>query len=260
MRVITFITDFGSREPFVGIMKGVIYTINPNVKIVDITHEVHPHNLQEACFVLLTSYHYFPQDTIHTIIVDPGVGGERRAVACKSEKFYFVAPDNGVLTPVKKKIVEAVVLENSEYFLKPVSYTFHGRDIFSPVAAHISLGRKLEEFGRSISPQELVEIPFPQAFFGKREVKGEVLYVDRFGNLITNIPVEEFFEWKGSNQIKALLRNKEINRIAKSYKEGGVEPFLIPGSSGFLEVSIYGKSAYQHFEARVGDGIIIKKL
>ena len=260
MKVITFITDFGNRENFVGIIKGVIYSINPDVKIVDITNEVSPHNIREASFYLLSSYRYFPKGSIHLVIVDPGVGSERKAIACRDKNYIFIAPDNGLLTPIIENIEEAVILNKEDFFLHPLSKTFHARDIFAPVAGYLSKGIKLNKIGERILPEKLKTFYLNKPEYRKDRIKGEIFHIDNFGNIITNFAISEVLKWKGSEKIKAILNGKEIRKWTNSYEEGGDEPFLIEGSAGFIEIALRRKSASKRFGAKLGDKIILLKV
>ena len=201
-RPIVLTTDFGLSDPYVGVMKGVILGINPSAAIIDLTHQVQPQNLVHASFLLKTSHSYFPPDSIHVAVVDPGVGTFRKAILLTSPAGSFVAPDNGILSGVLEAFLDrhpadggavpvpascaAYELTNPDFQLHPVSSTFHGRDIFSPAAAHLSLGAAAESFGPPL--QELVWLPFPQPSVQGNQIAGQVIYVDHFGNLVTNVP------------------------------------------------------------------------
>ncbi len=185
--VITLSTDFGWDDPYVGVMKGVILGINPRAVLVDLTHGLSHRRLLEAGFKLAAAADYFPQGTVHLAVVDPGVGSARRPIAVQTKTHYWVGPDNGIFTPILQAHPASKVLQltNSRSFLKPVSATFHGRDIFAPVAAQISRGLSLATLGRRITDPVLLSLPEP--FFQKNALRGQVLYADRFGNLITNL-------------------------------------------------------------------------
>ncbi len=243
MTMITLITDFGHENWFVGTMKGVIKNINPDVEIVDITHGVRPHNVFEAAFVLGNSYGYFPPGTIHTVVVDPGVGSGRHAIVVKSSRCCFVAPDNGVLSyAMEKEEVEKVVrIENEKYLLLPVSATFQGRDVFAPVSAYLSLGVEPGEFGRALDEVVRLKSSVPQKL-GEREIAGHVVCVDHFGNLITDVTrafMEELLGLSTVRRFRILIRDREVGRLCKTYSEGKEnELIVIIGSSGHMEISI----------------------
>jgi len=268
-RAITLLTDFGTGDAYVGIMKGVILSINPEAEIVDISHQIESHNIAEAAFTLSTSYCYFPEDTIHLVIVDPGVGTGRRAVILKAKGFLFVAPDNGVLSYIIDEVSApeevgphqrrlgpkstAVSVTNPSFWLQPVSSTFHGRDIFAPVAAHLSLGVPVEEFGEATD--SLVAFPIPQPESEMDGVlTGHILHIDRFGNLITDVKREDI----SSDKISVEVAGQQIEGLSKSYAEGG-ELLAIIGSSGRLEVSLRNGNAARALEIKPGDKIAIRE-
>jgi len=235
---ISLLTDFGRESPFPGIMKGVIKNICPDAEIVDFTHEIRPYNVGEAGFILMTGFHYFPKKTIFLVVVDPGVGSERKAVLVKTKNYYFLGPDNGVLSWVleKEKIEKIIWLNNDKYFLKPVSDTFHGRDIFAPVAAWLARGEKIENFGEEV--QKIKKIPFPQIQKKENTFFGKIVYVDRFGNLITNFSQSSFAK-KLNKGFSLKIRGKIFHKINRSYSEVNKgEPCLLWDSFGFLEIAL----------------------
>ncbi|MBI5026480.1 MAG: SAM-dependent chlorinase/fluorinase, partial [Nitrospirae bacterium] len=193
---ITLTTDFGLKDPFAGIMKGVILKINPEVRVIDITHNVSPQNIFEASQILAMSYKYFPPTTIHMIIVDPGVGAKRRPILVVTDDYYFIGPDNGVFTPVfdiPTHILKVIHITAEHYFLPHMSSTFHGRDIFAPVAAWLSKGIESSKFGEEITDYATLQIPKLQKVT-KTAIEGEIVYIDNFGNAITNITRENLDE------------------------------------------------------------------
>jgi len=266
MSIITLTTDFGLTDAYVAAMKGVMLSINPEVKLVDITHSIKPQNVQQAAFVLGTAYPFFPEGTIHVVVVDPGVGTERRAIILKTPLAYFVAPDNGILSCVIEQFspestdgklgpaVEVVAITRSEFWRLPVSSTFHGRDIFAPVAARLSLGFPPQDFGEPVSSVTLLPIPHPyQAPDGS--VVGHIIHIDSFGNLITNIkegdlPREE-------QVINVEVGNRLISGLSRTYAEGEKLLALI-GSSGYLELSLREGSAATFLSASVGDEVRLR--
>jgi S-adenosylmethionine hydrolase len=190
MSIITLLTDFGLDDEYVGVMKGVILSINPAAVIVDITHRVEPQGILQAAFLIRSAWRFFPERTIHVIVVDPGVGGSREILAYESNRQVFIAPDNGVLTLLLDETAadKAVCVRNSDYFLKPVSRTFHGRDVFAPVAAHLSRGTALTELGPAQDLKKILRLKVPKAFIDAAgAIVGSIVSIDRFGNLITNI-------------------------------------------------------------------------
>ena len=233
-RIITLTTDFGLSDPHVGSMKGVIYSINPNALITDITHDIPSHDVFKAAFILRNFIPYFPEETINLVVVDPGVGSSRRAIAVEADNKYFVGPDNGVFTFVYMDANSYAVFEitDPKYMLKNISSTFHGRDIFAPVAGHISIGVSIKDLGKEVTDPVKIHIKEPEV--SSDEIIGEVVYVDSFGNLITNISGKLV---NSGSQI--YIDDIFIESVSKSYSdvpEG--ELLAIIGSSGFLELSV----------------------
>lgn len=255
---ITLTTDFGLADGFVGTMKGVIYTTNPDAVIIDISHQIGSQDVLATTFLFAASYRYFPQGAVHVVVVDPGVGSQRRAVAVETEKYYFVAPDNGVLTLAlrQEKIIKSIELTNPEYFLDQVSDTFHGRDIFAPVAAHLSLGVEIEKLGNDAG--ELKEIHFPEPEVGRSGIKGHIIHIDKFGNLITDIQHELFNSVMSDGQFSIKIAGIELGRISRSYAEVAAgEVLAIFDSFGNLEIAASRGSAAEKLKARKGDSIEI---
>ena len=233
-RIITLTTDFGIKDHYVGAMKGVILSINPDALIVDITHEISPHDVMKGAFVLRNFYRYFPEGTIHVVVVDPGVGGQRKPIAVEADGNVFIGPDNGVFTfaYLKSRSFKVIEISNPRYILADVSSTFHGRDIFAPVAGYVSMGTQLEDLGKEI--RNPVKLPVREPQIRGNEIIGEVIYTDHFGNLATNIPHD--LVKPGS---KIYIGKNIIKGISRSYSEVPEGELLaIIGSSGFLEVSV----------------------
>lgn len=241
---ITLTTDFGLVDHFVGVMKGVILGIAPRAQIVDITHEVQPFEINEGAFIIAEAYRYFAKKTVHVIVVDPGVGSERRPILAEMAGQYFIAPDNGILSMIytreaKKKVRH---ITNEKYFLHPVSRTFHGRDVFSPVAAHLAAGVPPARFGKLIEDYVKLSLGKPTRT-GKRVWTGLVLKVDRFGNLITNLHIDDFPEIK-TRRFELNAGLQQISRLAETFSECPPgELFVVSGSSGYLEVAVNQGSA-----------------
>lgn len=233
-RFITLTTDFGNSDHYVGSVKGVIYSINPDAGIADITHEIPSYDVLSAAFTLRCFSPYFPEGTVNVVVVDPGVGGERKPIALEADKKFFVGPDNGVFTYIilESESPRAFEISNPKYLLPDVSATFHGRDIFAPVAAHLSLGAPIEELGGRLDRPFTLRLKRPE-IIGK-EIKGEVIFEDKFGNLVTNIP--------GSivdSDSTVYACDSAINGIRRSYSEASEGELLaVVGSSGFLELSV----------------------
>ena len=242
--IVTLTTDFGTRDPFVGAMKGVMLSIHPDVRIVDIAHEILPHDIVEAAFVLRNSCPYFPAGTIHVAVVDPGVGSERKAIIVETERYCFVGPDNGLFGWLDGTgtIRRVVAITNRDLMRPEVSATFHGRDVFAPAAAHLTKGVAVSEFGPEVSDWVRLELPKPK-IEGAR-LLGRVVRVDRFGNAITNVSREAFRTFVGEDAFEigaGAVRLREIVRSYASVSDG--EPLALFGSSGCLELSVSGGRA-----------------
>jgi len=268
-QIITLLTDFGHNDSYVGSLKGVILSINPSVTLVDISHEVTPFNIIEAGFILSASSGYFPPGTIHMAVVDPSVGGSRKPLVLITPLQMFIGPDNGIFSQVLKnnfplsdtvatphssplpKEVMAYHLNNPEFWTHPVSRTFHARDVFGPVAAHLSLGMKPELMGEKVKTLETLQLPDVDR--SESRIKGSVIFVDRFGNLVTNI--EPLF--LGSQKIVILIKDHAIRGLSQSYSQG--TPLLaIIGSHGFIEIAIKEGNAAQYLGVGVGDEVLVK--
>jgi len=241
-RLITLLTDFGVQDNYAGVMKGVIARINPRLNIVDITHEIPPHNLDAANFCLMTSYPYFPSGAVHVAVVDPGVGSERRAVAIELATGFLVGPDNGIFTGIlnREQIIKAVELTNSEYWLsQEPSTTFHGRDIFAPAAAYLATGTLFSKLGSEIDPATLIHFVMPACTETDAGITGYIQYIDRFGNLITTIPAT----YVKDRQWSITAGGKRIPGY-KTY--GDTRPgniLAIEGSHGFIEIAMNSGNA-----------------
>ena len=271
--IITLTTDFGLADAYVAAMKGVILGINPEAKLIDICHSIKPQNIPQAAFVLSTAYQFFPQKTIHLVVVDPGVGTERRGIILRTPSADFVAPDNGVLSyaiqessakPAADNVnlqerelepgLEAVAITKPQFWRTPVSPTFHGRDIFAPVAALLSLGFPPIDFGEAISSVTMLPLPQPyQALDGS--LVGHILHIDSFGNLITNIKSDDLPQPKQVITIE--VGNQLIHGLSRTYAEGRGLLALI-GSSGYLEVSLEGGSAHALLKADIGNEVRVR--
>lgn len=254
MRCITFTTDFGTRDWFVGTMKGVVLCLAPRALLVDLTHEIAPGNIRAGAFALAASYSYFPRHTIHVAVIDPGVGTNRGAIAVQTTDYLFVGPDNGVLSwaLAKEKILAIHSLENRRYFLPQVSSTFHGRDVFAPAAAHLSIGVQIEKLGPR--QKDLVQLAWPEPILSRRGIEGEVLYIDHFGNVITNIPGELLCLL--NKQPAVFIGKKRVCTVASNYQAvAGGCPVAVIGSSGLLELAVNGGNAAQKFRLQNGKSI-----
>jgi len=298
--VITLTTDFGTGDWFVGTMKGVIASLAPGTRVVDLTHDVPPGDIRSGAFALAASHRFFPKGAIHLAVVDPGVGSGRKAIAVQTAKAVFVGPDNGVLSwaLAKEKIRAIHALENEAYFLQPVSPTFHGRDVFAPVAAHLSRGVPIRKFGPALKDFVRLDWPEPRARRGR--IEGEVVYVDRFGNAITNLesrllgsplfrsdlltsdeppktrpspcplpatrgeggrrPGEgRFVESSGRASCEVYAKRRRLCPLRTCYQAVPPKrPVALVGSSGFLEIALNGGSAAKVLGVSIGTRVVLR--
>jgi len=274
MRVITLTTDFGTADGYVGVMKGVMLSIAPGVRLVDLSHEVPPQDVRRAAFVLYTAVPFFPPDTVHLAVVDPGVGTDRRAIAVQVPQGFLVGPDNGLFTYVLAEAEEwrAVELRDPAYRLPQVSGTFHGRDIFAPAAAHLARGVPMERLGPPVPDPVL--LPLPRLEVREDRLEGEVLYIDRFGNVVTSIGR---LRWAGNGLVlDAAFRRaapplrlaaagavvkvggRTIQGVRRTYGEVAVgESLALVGSTGFLEIAVRQGDAARTLGVRPGDPITL---
>lgn len=257
--VITLTTDFGTADSLVGSMKGVILSIQPDAEIIDVTHKILPYDLLDGALAIGTAYKYFPPRTIHVVVVDPGVGTERRALLVTAGQHYFVAPDNGVLSMVYQS-EEALAVRHitaEHYFLQPVSSTFHGRDVFSPVAAWLSKNGQSSSFGEEITDFVRFNLPKPKP--AGNGMKGVVLRADNFGNLLTNFREEDLPQVLAGSNFTMRVGAAEISRLAQTFGNGAPnEPILILGSSGFFEVAVNRGSAAKAVGANRGAEVTVE--
>ncbi len=256
MALITLTTDFGLQDWFVGTMKGVILSINPAATIVDLTNAVPPGDIRAGAFALAASCRYVPRGTIHVGVVDPGVGSSRGAVAVQTKDFIFVGPDNGLFSWVlrKQKVRSIRKLDNPRWFLPKVSNTFHGRDIFAPVAGYLSKRLSFTKLGKS--QDDYVRLPWPEPTFSQRMIEGEVVYLDRFGNAITNIPNDLLKPLGDSGAVRIGAKQRfPLTRCYSAVPPGKL--VAVPGSTGFLEVAVNGGNAARLLRIRVGTSITV---
>ena len=268
--LLVFTTDFGLSDPYAGVMKGVALTINPGLRLIDLTHQVLPQNIAQGSFLLGINHRYFPKDAIHVAVVDPGVGTDRRPVLLSTPWGRFVAPDNGLLSGVIAGYLDptpavagpvtlppeltSVHLTNSEYWRHPVSKTFHGRDVFTPVAAHLSLGVAPEEMGDAV--HNLFYLPLPQPAIQGGKITGQVVYRDVFGNLVTNIPTESL---PSAEAVEVRIKGRSIIGLSRTFNDdahsgdGGL--IALAGSHGYLAVAVSNGSAAALLEAGEGEAV-----
>ncbi len=254
--VITFLTDFGWADSYVGQLKGVICSINPEARLVDLTHSIAPGDLFGASFILKTSYRAFPKGTTHLVVVDPGVGSDRRPVIVVSPDYFFVGPDNGVFSYIyDENEVEVFEITTKEYVGEKVGYTFHGRDIFAPVAAHLSLGVGPENMGGR--RESFVRISLPELRIRGGTLRGEVIHIDSFGNLITNIPRQAMKGLEDRPLIE--IRGKTMEGVSRSYVEKEEGSLLaIWGSSDLLEISLSRGEADRFLGVKRGEPVMVR--
>ena len=267
-------TDFGLSDPYAGVMKGVVLSINPAATLIDLTHDIQPQNIRQGSFVLAASHRFFPPNSIHVVVVDPGVGTDRMAVLLVTPNASFLAPDNGLLSGVLSDYLDtpplntervslppnltAYHLTNSEYWLHPVSNTFHGRDIFAPVAAHLSIGVTPDELGRPT--QDLAWQPSPAPKQEANSLIGEVVYTDHYGNLVTNIPVRELGD--GAN-ITVGIKGRKIYGLSRTFQSTGNDNedglLALDGSLGYLEIAVRNGSAALLLHAEAGETVQVSQ-
>ena len=253
-RIITLLTDFGYKDSFVGQMKGVMLSINPQVTIVDITHDIKNHDIEEASLLLWSNYRYFPKGTIHTAVVDPGVGSERKAVVAEIDNHYFLFPDNGLISYVlKDKSFKAFKIKNKKYILKQKSTTFQGRDVFAPAASWLSKGVRIENFGKEI--KNLITFPLkePKLIKDKERPKfiGHVIHIDKFGNAISNVSI---FREKPKEVVVQGISLPVVN----FYVEGGNSPAAVVNSDNLVEIFLYKGDASKVLN--INKGTVIEVL
>jgi S-adenosylmethionine hydrolase len=256
MPVITLITDFGLQDGHVGAMKGVMCAIAPEIDLVDISHHIPPQDIRHGGFVLMTAYPFWPPDTIHMAVVDPGVGTGRRAVAVRTNVGTFVAPDNGVLSYVlvRERVTVAVALTDPTYWHHPVSYVFHGRDVFGPAAAHLAKGVPLTDLGESVAPESLVTFPVPVPHrHPDGHITAHIQHIDRFGNCTTDLPgdwVRALADWRVE------IKGQAIERISRTFgdvPEG--EPVALIDSTDFVAIAVRNGNAAREIGLRMEDPI-----
>jgi len=257
MTVITLLTDFGLQDGYPGIMKGVIWKVAPAVQIADISHSIRPQNIFQGALALARTAFYFPAGTIHVVVVDPGVGTKRRPIGLRLGEYYFIGPDNGVFTLVLERAeaqeadIKAIHLDQSQYWLPEVSHSFHGRDIFAPVAAHLAAGILFDALGTPISDPVRIEIPKPVRT--TQGWQGQVIHVDYFGNLSTNLHASHL---EGAKQVTIRIKGNEIVGLVTSFGErpSGTLVALLDSSS-FFAISVVNGNAAQYLQATVGETI-----
>jgi len=260
--IITLTTDYGTNDHLVGTLKGVILKINPDVTIVDITHNINAFDLLDGALAIGSAYSYFPSRTVHVVVVDPGVGTERRPLLASAANQYFVAPDNGVLSVIYEREKESLVVRHANvehYYLQPVSKTFHGRDIFAPVAAWLTKGWQTPSMGDEITDYKKFAIPRPKEADGV--MKGVILRADAFGNLITNFRAEDLPESAlAGGDVKFQVGNQAVTRLVDTFAQGNNgEAIAYLGSSGYIEIGINKGNASRTLSLGRGTAVVLTK-
>lgn len=259
--IVTLLTDFGTKDPYVASMKGVLLNINPECRVVDITHQIPPQDIREGAFVLANAFSYFPKGTIHLAVVDPEVGGTRNPILIVTDRFFFIGPDNGIFSLAlrEERMKSAYVLTERRFFLPEISSTFHGRDIFAPVAGHLTLGIPPKAFGKRIGSFKTLKLPDPMV--KKERLIGEVIHVDSFGNLITNIDRMTFSQFHQGSPFHIKVNKSIISRLSKGYWEGKKgDPIALFGSGGFLEIAVREGNAQKRLQIKKGDKVFIEPM
>ncbi|HTL88309.1 MAG TPA: SAM-dependent chlorinase/fluorinase [Leptolyngbya sp.] len=250
--LVTLLTDFGLSDVYVGVIKGVIAQINPQIQTIDLTHQISPQDIAAARFQLINAYPYFPDGTVHVAVVDPGVGSERRSIAVQLKSGYVVAPDNGLISGILSDAIAAVELTNPNYWRSQTpSATFHGRDIFAPVGAHLASGVPLRELGAEIDLESLVQLPIPSVIEAATGLQGVIQAIDHFGNLITNIPAAAVRDRPWSVQI-----DQKYYLGKRNYAEANQgETIALIGSHGWIEIATHQGNAQLSLNLSVGSQI-----
>ena len=260
VRVVTLSSDFGTADGYAGAMKGVILSSAPNARVVDITHEIQPGDVRGGALALEAAAPYFPSGTIHLVVIDPGVGTRRRAIAVEAADVIFVGPDNGVLSLAAKGPRRVYVLDRAERHRATVSPTFHGRDVFAPVVALLAEGARLRDLGTPVAGMTDLELPVPST--SRHEVSGQVIHCDRFGNLVTNITTTEvrtLIAAFGAGQLSVTVGRRSAGRVVRTY--GDAEPgalLALVGSSGRLEIAVRDGSAARRLRYRPGGATSVR--
>ncbi|MCI0659804.1 MAG: SAM-dependent chlorinase/fluorinase [Acidobacteria bacterium] len=263
--MITLLTDFGTVDYFVPAVKGVILKINPLALIVDITHEIPAHDICSAAFTLGACYHNFPLGAIHVAIVDPGVGSERAAIVVEAGGYFFVGPDNGIFSFVYARESTARVFQITlqDFIGRPISATFHGRDLFAPVAGYLSRGVALEDLGREVDQYTKFELSEPQEMLESGVIEGRIIHIDRFGNCITNFTDRELsFDRLAQNPSVMTIGGWRIDQFCTHFEQAIRKDELIayPGSAGYWEIALSRGRAAELIGAKVGTKVILKRI
>ena len=262
MSVISILSDFGTDDEYVGVMKGVMLSISPSVSIVDITHQIAPQDIHQAAYLIPSYYHFFPEGTVHIVVVDPGVGSQRDILAVNHREHFFIAPDNGVLTLLLncEKSDTIIRVDNSAYFSEPLSSTFHGRDIFAVVGAHLTCGTKLDALGARTDRKDIVRLKDLNCRISQTgELIGKIVSIDHFGNLITNIDsisLAAFCQTSAVKHLRIHIGSFVIFGLSRTYSDAApTAPLALIGSRNYLEIAVNAGNAKENFKAQKGDPV-----
>jgi S-adenosylmethionine hydrolase len=265
MSVITILSDFGTDDEYVGVMKGVMLSICPAASIVDITHRIDPQDIQQAAYLVPSYYPFFPKGTVHIVVVDPGVGSQRDILALHHQNHFFIAPDNGVLTLLlnREKSDTIIRVDNADYFLESPSSTFHGRDIFAAVGAHVSCSTKLDELGARINRQDTVRLQGLNCHLSETgELVGKIVSIDHFGNLVTNIDAISLSAFCRADALKSpqiQIGSSIIEGLSNTYSDAAPSATLaLVGSRSYLEIAVNGGNAAKKMKAKKGDSVRVR--
>ena len=259
--IITLITDFGRSDPYIAMMKGVILSVNPDATIIDVTHQIPAHSIKEGSLIIKTSYTYFPSGTVHVGVVDPGVGGKRRPIVVLVDNHFFVGPDNGLFSTIieTQRDIDVIHLKEKKYWMRSISPTFHGRDIFAPAAAHLSLGVNPFSMGEKIDNTTHLASPLPHE--NNSDLVGEIIWVDHFGNLITNITREHLSPFLSSKGLIIKIGSLILKKISTTYNDvPKSQPLALIGSSNTLEIAVNMGNAQNDLceKCRIGTKVTIE--
>lgn len=258
--IITLTTDFGLEDPYVGQVKGAILKYNISVRIIDICHSIPAHDILTAAVTIRTSYNYFPKGSIHLVIVDPGVGSQRRVLAATAGKHLFITPDNGVLSLLfKDNMIQTIHrVENASLFPSEISSTFHGRDIMAPVAAAVAGGMSLDKVGPATTINSCTHLKLPEPITSGTGIEGQVLHVDRFGNIRTNITTADLSQFQPASFSGIKIKGHTINNISNTYSDSPSGSLVaVIDSAGYLEIAVNRGSAVRLTECYIGDPLVV---
>ncbi len=261
-KTITLSSDFGADSHFTGVMHGVIMSLAPMVGIIDLCHGIRPHDIEQAARLISNNYRYFPLGSIHIIVVDPGVGSCRRIILLQSCGHFFIAPDNGILSPLVLADSESIIrdINRPDLYLSPLSQTFHGRDVFAPIAAYLARGNKPDTLGRQLAPKDLIQLPnpLPQIDYEQKIIKISVIDIDHFGNIITNLDRETLSELFPDLRVMINIKNQKIRGVATCYNDAKKgQNIALFNSENLLEIAINQGRACDFFQIKTDSTITI---